>query len=121
MSRFPVCTTLVHRAETARQQTHRVTLFDKHQLSGEEVLHVHELRIALDDRVRPLLEREHDVDAHRSIATRPDVARFHDAARRARHHQPSFVGHRAAVVDRLLVTPLIWARPRRAEHRHFAR
>ncbi len=51
----------VERAEAAGEEDDRIALFDEHQLAREEVLHVHELRIAGDDGVGRLLEGEHDV------------------------------------------------------------
>ena len=95
MSRLPVCKQREHferfveRAEAAGQADDGVALLHEHQLAREEVLHVHELGVAGDDRVGRLLEGEHDVQAHRVLAARAAMARFHDAAGGAGDDQPS--------------------------------
>ena len=97
----------VEGAEAAGEQGDRVALFDEHQLAREEVLHVHELRIAGDDRVGRLLEGEHDVQAHRVFAAGADVAGFHDAAGGAGDDEPAAIGHGAAEFDGLLIGGLV--------------
>ena len=69
----------VERSKATRQAHDGITFFDEHELAREEVLHVNELCIARDDLVRRLLEREHDVEAHRAIAAGAAMAGLHHA------------------------------------------
>jgi hypothetical protein len=69
---------LVVGAEAAREQRDRVGLLHEHQLAGEEVPEVDQLGVAVDDRVRPLLVGQPDVDAEGRLPARPALRRLHD-------------------------------------------
>ena len=52
---------LVHRSEAAREQRKRMRFFDEVQLAIKKIIEIDQLRIALDDFVRLLLERQSNV------------------------------------------------------------
>ena len=68
------------RAEAAGEQRDGVRLLHEEQLAREEVVEVHQLRIAADDRVGGLLEGQADVDAEAVLAPGAALAGLHDAA-----------------------------------------
>ena len=83
---------LIHRAEAARKQYVGLGLLHEHDLAGEEVFEVDELRIIGDVLVGRRLERQHDVHAERLIGTRSFVTRFHDARSGTGDDHPVFIG-----------------------------
>src|SRR5439155_14755229 len=82
-------------AEPAGKERGRVGFLDEDQLAREEVPKGQQLRVLGDDLVRPLLERQPDVDAEAVIRTRALLAGAHDAVAGAGDH------HVAGIPDTL--------------------
>src|SRR5437879_3719869 len=59
----------VERAETTRKKRDRVCFFYEVELSGEEIVEVNQLRVAFDDDIGLLLERQPDVQAETALAS----------------------------------------------------
>ena len=81
---------------------------------------VDKLVVARDDGIRLLLERQHDVQAHRAVSSRANVARFHDAAGSSRHDIPFVVSHLPSKSDGLQVGRIVRQGPSRPKHRDFS-
>ena len=92
---------LIHCPETAGKKREGVRFLHEIQFPGEEVVEVNQLRIAFDDRVRPLLEWQTNVETESVLASRAFLGRAHDAVAAAgddhvilRHHfAREFLGH----------------------------
>ena len=69
----------IHCAETAGEKRESVCLFHEIQFAGEEVIEINQLRIALDNLVRALLEWETDVEPEAVFAAGATLCRAHDA------------------------------------------
>jgi hypothetical protein len=98
---------LVVGAEPAGEQHDRVRLLDEHELAGEEVPHRHQLRVAGDDWVGGLLERQQDVHAEAVRRPGADVPGLHDPRRRAGNDHVPSLGHQPAELDGGLVGGVI--------------
>jgi hypothetical protein len=111
---------LVEGAVAAGQDHERVRFLQEHHLAGEEVLHGDELGIAGDELVRPLLEREADVDPERPVPPRALQAGGHDPRAGAGHDHPAGVGDEPRRPARLGVGGVVGQGPGRAEHGDLA-
>src|SRR6202522_2491373 len=66
--------TLIHRPKPAREQGYGVAFFQEVEFPCKEVVEIHELRIAVDDLVGPLFERQPNIQAKAVLAARPPLS-----------------------------------------------
>ena len=85
----------IHRAEAAGEKRDRMGLLHEVEFAGEEVVEVDELRVAVDDFVRALLEGQADVQTEAVFAAGAALRRAHDAIAAAGDHHVSVLAHLA--------------------------
>ncbi len=66
------------RSEATREQCNSVRLFLKDEFAGEKVFERDELGVIGDDRIRALLEGQHNIDPEAVLAAGALLARAHD-------------------------------------------
>jgi len=107
------------RAEAAGKQRDGVGFLHEQQLPCEEIFEGDQLGIIRDDRIRALLERQHDVDAEAALPPGPLLAGPHDpVGPTGDHHVPS-PGQEPSESVRQLIIGIIGRRPGRTEQADF--
>ena len=97
-----------------------MSLFYEVQFAREEIIEVNQLRIAFDDRVRSLLEREANVESETVLAPRAFLGRAHDAVAAAGDDHVVVRDHFPRELFRDFILRLARWRPGRAKNADFA-
>ena len=110
----------VHSSEASRITHHGVTFFNKHELTSEEVLHIHKLMIAIDNCIRRLFEGQHNIEAHRHFPTGAYMTGFHNSMGSSGNNHPVTLSHGSAKVDTRLISSFAGRCSCRTEYCHLS-
>src|SRR6266446_7415546 len=83
----------VHRAETSWEESNSVGFLDEINFSREEIVEINEFRIALDNFIGLLLERQANIQAEAVLASRSPLGCAHDSISAAGDDHESALAH----------------------------